>query len=434
MNRCTSINITTENKTKNKAINKMLFRSTGCRKKQCNTYNNGTRVILLLYVSIISSTLLTSYGFQQQQVVVVHHHCIPTPLSLLGGNTINARLSDYSRVQFIRKKVFQLFCATTATTTAVDADAGAYDDVNGDDDDDDDGSSSSSFDATLALWCAGLAFDAYAEPSDSSRWERGSKGTNVAFISNAYARDLYSGLLEVTPLSCSDLPKEDDTAENLMTGGGVDAYLLCAVVEGKTEQDVKYIENEKFNDGVIGLSSSAHVGRSITAWSNINEKKAKEKAAKNSDKYYAYHIPATWSRGGEAVWNDRPMYVYVSNPGKARLVFSVMDEDLVGEDGVIGSVFKPVVSLLPDVENAWDIAKKKLLEKLLKEGVSDIGSIDIAKSADFSDSIAQAWEGDLKLTSKPKKKDKGGQVTAGAVAGAMIAGPVGAAAGGFLGR
>ena len=290
------------------------------------------------------------------------------------------------------------------------------------------------FDTTLALWCAGLAFDAYAEPSDSSRWERGSKGTNVAFISTAYARDLYSGLLEITPISCSDLPKEEDTAENLMTGGGVDAYLLCAVVEGKMEQDIKYIETEKFNDGVIGLSTSAHVGRSITAWSNVNEKKAKEKAAKNNEKYYAYHIPASWTKGGEAIWNDRPMYLYVSDPSKARLVFSVMDEDLVGDDDVVGSVSKPVISLLPNVEKAWDIAKAKLLEKLQTGASSDIESIDLANDGEFARSIAQAWEGDIKLESKPKKKDKGGQVTAGAVAGAMIAGPVGAAAGGFLGR
>lgn len=30
-----------------------------------------------------------------------------------------------------------------------------------------------SFDLTTALFCAGLAFDAYSEPSDSSRWEKG---------------------------------------------------------------------------------------------------------------------------------------------------------------------------------------------------------------------------------------------------------------------
>eukprot|EP00538_Stauroneis_constricta_P013941 CAMPEP_0119568144 /NCGR_PEP_ID=MMETSP1352-20130426/38021_1 /TAXON_ID=265584 /ORGANISM="Stauroneis constricta, Strain CCMP1120" /LENGTH=130 /DNA_ID=CAMNT_0007617491 /DNA_START=107 /DNA_END=496 /DNA_ORIENTATION=- len=48
------------------------------------------------------------------------------------------------------------------------------------------------FDLDTALFCAGLAFDAYTEPPpDSSRWERGSKGMNVAFLSNAYTRNLY---------------------------------------------------------------------------------------------------------------------------------------------------------------------------------------------------------------------------------------------------
>lgn len=52
-----------------------------------------------------------------------------------------------------------------------------------------------SFDLTTALFCGGLAFDAYSEPSDSSRWEKGPQGTNVAFQSNAYTRSLYNGKL-----------------------------------------------------------------------------------------------------------------------------------------------------------------------------------------------------------------------------------------------
>ena len=39
------------------------------------------------------------------------------------------------------------------------------------------------------------------------------------------------------------------------------------------------------------------------------------------------------------------------------------------------------------------------------------------------------WEGELKMTNKPRIKNKNGQMAAGAAAGAWLAGPVGAAAG-----
>ena len=290
------------------------------------------------------------------------------------------------------------------------------------------------FDLTLALWCAGLAFDAYAEPSDSSRWEKGSKGTNVAFLSNSFTRSLYSGLFEITPLKCTDLPNENDTAESLLSGDGVDAYMLCAVVEGEMEDDIKYIEEDKFNKGVVGLTSSAHVGRSLTAWSNVDEKQAKAKAKKDGNDSYAYSIPSTWNRGGQAVWINKPFYIYVSNPARARLVFTIMDEDLVGEDDVIGSVSKTVLSLLPNVGNAWELAKEKLVKKAKSAVMAGEMLPDDVLQKNLADEIAQCWEGDLKLQTKPKNEDKGGQVTAGAVAGAMIAGPVGAAAGGLIGR
>lgn len=56
---------------------------------------------------------------------------------------------------------------------------------------------SAGFDLNTALFCGGLAFDAYLEPpANSSRWERGSKGMNVAFLSQAFTRNLYKGLVE----------------------------------------------------------------------------------------------------------------------------------------------------------------------------------------------------------------------------------------------
>lgn len=291
------------------------------------------------------------------------------------------------------------------------------------------------FDKTLALWCAGLAFDAYAEPSDSSRWEKGSKGLNVAFLSNAYTRNLYTGLVEVTPIKCTDLPNEDDAAESVLSGGGVDAYLLVAVVEGKMVEDIKSVEKDQYSSGVVGLMSSAHVGRSSTAWSNVNDEfQAKMEAKKKNESNYAYSIPSTWAKGGQAIWKDKPFYLYLSDPGNARLVFSVMDEDLVGEDGVIGSVSKKLNSLIPNVNNAWESAKASLLKSIKAGALEEVSADDLVRNRKLAESVVLSWEGDLKLQTKPRKEDKGGQMTAGAVAGAMIAGPVGAAAGSFLGR
>ena len=62
------------------------------------------------------------------------------------------------------------------------------------------------FSLPLALFLAGLAFDAYVEPpSSSSQRERGSSGLNVAFLSATYTRSLYRGIVEVTPLRATDL-------------------------------------------------------------------------------------------------------------------------------------------------------------------------------------------------------------------------------------
>lgn len=51
------------------------------------------------------------------------------------------------------------------------------------------------------------------------------------------------------PLKATDLPDEDDAAESVMTGGGVDASLLVGVVEGVWEEDLKMLEKEQFHNG-----------------------------------------------------------------------------------------------------------------------------------------------------------------------------------------
>lgn len=112
------------------------------------------------------------------------------------------------------------------------------------------------FSLPTALFLAGLSFNAYTEPPpNSSRWERGSSGLNVAFLSSSYTRSLYSGIVEVTPLKATDLPDEDDAAESVMTGGGVDATLLVSVVEGAWKEDVQMLEKEQFHNGYVSCSN-----------------------------------------------------------------------------------------------------------------------------------------------------------------------------------
>ena len=174
------------------------------------------------------------------------------------------------------------------------------------------------FSLSTALFLAGLAFDTYVEPPpSSSRWERGSSGLNVSFVSNAYTR--------------TDLPDEDDAAESLLTGKGVDAALLVSVVEGAWTEDVQKLEKEMFHNGVLDLAGCAHVGRSSTAWGNINQQQAassmnkKEEEKTGTRSSGAYHIPSSWGKGGTAVWeNESPFYLYVQDPQTARLVFTYL--------------------------------------------------------------------------------------------------------------
>ena len=153
------------------------------------------------------------------------------------------------------------------------------------------------FSLSTALFLAGLAFDTYVEPPPSS-------GLNVAFVSNAYTRSLYRGIVEVIPILATDLPDEDDAAESLLTGKGVDAALLVSVVEGAWTEDVQKLEKEMFHtNGVLDLAGCAHVGRSSTAWGNINQQQAassmnkKEKKKTGTRSSGAYHIPSSWGKG-----------------------------------------------------------------------------------------------------------------------------------------
>ncbi len=245
---------------------------------------------------------------------------------------------------------------------------------------------------------------------------------------------MYKALLKIKPIKCTDLPDEDDTAEGMLTGGGSDAYLLVAVAEGKWDEDIQVIEKEKYNDGVLSLQGCAHVGRSSTAWSNVNENKARAelKKGKEGKDVGAYHVKSGWGKGGQAIWEDAndEFYLYVQDPKNARLVFTVMDDDVVGSGSPIGSTSRKLVDVLPaaKIDDPVSFMKDEVIAKM-KRGED----VDLNDTDGLMKSVAQEWKGDMKLTSKPRKKDKNGQIAAAAAAGAMVAGPAGAAVGGILG-
>jgi hypothetical protein len=291
------------------------------------------------------------------------------------------------------------------------------------------------FDMNAALFCAGLAFDAYVEPpSNSSRWEKGSKGMNVAFVSPSFTRTLYRGLVEIQVKKIYDLPDDDDTAESLVTGGGVDAFLLVAAIEGQWKEDVAMIEKEAYHEGILGLQGAAHVGRSRTAWANVNENQSKAKKRK-AGIAEAYHIKSSWGKGGQALYteDEPPFYMYIQDPATTRLVFTVMDDDVMGESSPIGSAHRRLTKLIPEAKfsgkELLDNLKNSVLEKIKSGEISDIEDL----APEDLPSMSQEWEGEIKLTSKPRISNKNGQVTMAAAAGAVMAGPVGAAVGGMLG-
>jgi len=255
------------------------------------------------------------------------------------------------------------------------------------------------------------------------------QGLNVAFQSDSYTRALYSGLLEVKPLRVVDLPDQDGATEGVLSGSGVDAYLLVAIAEGNVKQDLAKLK-ESYNSGVLDLTGSAHAGRSETAWSNVQKDVALQN--KKKGKSGSYHVKSSWTVGGKGVWEeDPPFYLYISKPQDARVVFTVMDDNVVGENIIIGSTFRKLSDLIPNASKGDPVeaAKAAIMQKI-KKG-ADPNSIT---NDDLKDLVVQEWKGSLPLNIIPKKKDKGGQVAGAMMAGAMVAGPAGAAVGGLIGN
>ena len=199
---------------------------------------------------------------------------------------------------------------------------------------------------------------------------------------------------------------------------------------------------------VLDLAGCAHVGRSTTAWSNIDAAKAKRNKAKGGSG--AYHVKSSWGKGGQAVWeDDPPFYLYVQDPSAARLVFTIFDEDVVGKGQPIGSAHKRLADLIPSVKDGSNLQSLKgsVIQQLqssgkLQQAVQITTNERGEEETIVDEELIQQAINDLiggapitssvKMTSKPRIKDKGGQRALGMAAGAMVAGPAGAAVGGLL--
>jgi hypothetical protein len=269
-----------------------------------------------------------------------------------------------------------------------------------------------------------------------------SKGMNVAFVSSAFTRYLYKGVLAITPVRVTDLPDEDNGVESVLTGGGVDASLMVAAVEGSWQEDVKMLEQQEYHQGVADLTGAVHVGKSRTAWSNVDENTAK-RVLKKTGRSVPYHVRSTWGKGGQAIWgeDEEPFYLYVQDPATVRLVFTVNDDDVVGPGSVVGSTHRKLADLIPQARLSlpalMELLKSKLKQKI-ERGEYSVEEL-IKNSNNITTPVGQVgwdvlqWEGELKLNSKPRLDNKNGQVMMGVAAGAALAGPVGAALGGLVG-
>ena len=340
------------------------------------------------------------------------------------------------------------------------------------------------FDISIALLCGGLAFDAYVEPdNNSSRWERGSSGVNVAFCSVPFTRSLYRGLIEFTLQKITHLPsisENDSTAERIISGDGIDAYVLAAILEGQWKEDIQKIENEPYisPNGMLDITGAAHVSRTSTCWSTITKEKS-ELSYQKKGIILPYHITAPSTSlldlfdkdkdkklGSQAIWpqsplsTEPPIYLYVQDPSRARLVLTVMDDDRIttsiGGGGSssnsntndantngrpVGLTYKKLTELIPQAE--WSQTKfiQNMKQRILKEmeqekskllSSSSTSSIEDIIHQKVQESMEFVWEDSIPLIRKPRKQDKGNQRWIGAAAGAAIAGPIGAATGAVL--
>lgn len=244
-------------------------------------------------------------------------------------------------------------------------------------------SSKQAFNVETAVQLSGFAFEAYNSPSErAARWEQGADGCNVAFMSDGFARNCYAGILEVRLLGVKGLPPPTEFTQAVLSGGRSDPYVVFALNEEAPSGP---------KEGAVALVRAVDRARSSTRWSREAGARGAWRGSGGEDDKGA----ASWGEG-------ESFYLYVKEPSRAQLALTVFDEDVLKDDEPLGAATVPLDSL---------------------------GSL----ISDGGDTMARrAWAGWVPLTWRPETT-RDNTVAVGAVAGAFVAGPLGAAAGGFLG-
>jgi len=136
----------------------------------------------------------------------------------------------------------------------------------------------------------------------------------VTFVDVPFTSEVYAGVVEISVKEVRDVfPRDTKRTEQLLSGSGVDPYLLAGVVElsaasvdrnnkngepflgpliklldfngdtalsssssTATRSDIDIL-TATFSNGVNDLQSAVHVGRSSTAWSNVGVDKMSNK-------------------------------------------------------------------------------------------------------------------------------------------------------------
>ena len=305
------------------------------------------------------------------------------------------------------------------------------------------------FDVETATLLAGFAFEAYNEPEEGdARWERGADGCNVAFMSDGFAAECYAGRLEVTLHEVRDLPPPKQLNLNLndpaslLSGGNVDPYVVFALNEEAAKGP---------KEGAVGLQRATDLARTATRWAS----EAKRGTARGA---------AEWPDGGEEI------YLYVKKVEEAQLALTAFDEDVLKEDEARAAHGHPMAAqpALPahSLPAAPLPAHSPRHPSHPTPRTQALGAASVRLSSLLSPDPGGggSWGGWIPLTWRPaetkdnavlagsvagavtaRESDGGARerercssvachrgLTAGPVAGAFIAGPVGAAAGGVL--
>lgn len=161
-------------------------------------------------------------------------------------------------------------------------------------------SESSAFDLEAAAVSAGFAFESYNAPV-GARWERGAEGCDVAFASPSFVRECYAGAVVVRVLEARGLRDETELREVALTGAKSDPYVKLAIIEPPRKSTIQ-----------ARAGNATDVARSTTIWRK---------------------------GGGDTVrWPANESYcLFVREPANARLAVTVLDEEVAGDDQILGA-------------------------------------------------------------------------------------------------